>query len=133
MSGFTEICKSECDSQVGPDMLIEKLTDGVLQVDTPIGARYVQPSFLERTYLLWIFRNFHSLPQQVLSARQQQLIDRLCQEQTFVPVAVGGLDKPVIGRIENRSLNQTPTLPSRRPVASAKSPMPEQGREAASA
>jgi len=114
-------------------MWIEKLADGVLQVDTPIGARYVQPSFLERGYLLWIFRNFHSLPQQVLSPRQQQLIDRLCQEQIFVAVAVGGLDKPVIGRIENRSAVQPPVLPARRPVSSATSPLPERGREAASA
>jgi hypothetical protein len=47
-------------------MWIEKLADGVLQVETPIGARFIRPSFFERAYLLWMFRNFDSLPQQVL-------------------------------------------------------------------
>jgi len=114
-------------------MWIEKLADGVLQVDTPIGARYVQPSFLERGYLLWIFRNFQSLPQQVLNPRQQQLIDRLCQEQAFVSITVGGLDKPVIGRIENRSSVHSQVLPARRPISSTASALPEREREAASA
>jgi hypothetical protein len=115
-------------------MLIEKLADGVLQVETPIGARFIRPNFLERVYLLWIFRNFDSLPQQVLGERQQRLIDRLCSEQEFVPMAlVGGFDKPILGRIEKRLPVQPEVLPMRRPVAAAKSPMPERGREAASA
>ena len=50
-------------------MWIEKLADGVLQVETPIGARFIRPSFFERAYLLWMFRNFDSLPQ-IRSERQ---------------------------------------------------------------
>jgi hypothetical protein len=43
-------------------MWIERLLDGVLRVLTPLGPRYLSPSFLERVYLLWTFRNFTSLP-----------------------------------------------------------------------
>lgn len=115
-------------------MWIEKLADGVLQVETPIGARFIRPNFLERAYLLWMFRNFDSLPQQVLGAREQRLIDRLCSEQAFVPMAMaGGFEKPILGRIERRLPVQAELLPMRRPVVTATSSLPERGREAASA
>lgn len=118
--------------QAGQVMWIEKLADGVLRVDTAIGPRYIRPSFLERAYLLWTFRNFDSLPQQVLNQRQRQLIDRLCQEQVFVPMAaIGGFEQPVIGTIENRTPTEEPT--TRKPMSAAPSPMPERSREAASA
>ena len=42
-------------SRVGQLMWIEKLADGVLQVDTPIGPRFIQPNFLQRALLLWTF------------------------------------------------------------------------------
>ena len=45
-------------------MWIERLLYGVLRVLTPLGPRYLGPSFLERAYLLWTFRNFTSLPWQ---------------------------------------------------------------------
>jgi hypothetical protein len=54
-------------------MLIEKLAAGVVQVQTPIGPRYVMPSFLQRVYLLWMFRHFAILPHAVLNRRQQRL------------------------------------------------------------
>ena len=54
-------------------MLIEKLAgllgDKVVQVRTPIGPRYIMPSFLQRVYLLWMFRNFPILPHAVLNRR----------------------------------------------------------------
>ena len=78
-------------------MWIEKLTDGVLELDTPIGPRYVQPNFVQRAYLIWTFRNFFSLPQQVLRPWERQLIDRLLSENKFVSVpAVGSHHHPVI-------------------------------------
>ena len=55
-------------------MLIEKLAAGVVQVKTPIGPRYVMPSFSQRLYLVWMFRNFPILPHAVLSGRQQRMI-----------------------------------------------------------
>lgn len=101
-------------------MLIEKLTAGVVQVQTPIGPRYVMPSFLQRVYLIWIFRNFPILPHAVLNRRQQRLIDRMCSEQRFASMAYadGMNEAPVIGTIEHRPPMGTAQFPSRRPVAS---------------
>jgi hypothetical protein len=101
-------------------MLIDKLAAGVVQVQTPIGPRYVMPSFFQRVYLLWMFRNFPILPHAVLSNRQQRMIDRMCSEQRFASFAYAdGMDEaPVIGRIEDRPPMTAEELPPRRPVAS---------------
>ena len=101
-------------------MWIEKLADGVVQVQTPIGPRYLMPSFLQRLYFLWMFRNFPILPHAVLSNGQKRMIDRLCSEQRFVSMAYAdGLDDaPVIGTVERRSANGPEPLPPRRPAAS---------------
>jgi hypothetical protein len=114
-------------------MWIEKLTNGILELDTAIGPRYVQPNFAQRAYLLWTFRNFFSLPQQVLRPWQLRLIDRLLSENRFVTVSVvGSHDRPVIGRIERRVQTQSEPLPFRKPVSAAQSAT-EPNREAASA
>jgi hypothetical protein len=119
--------------QAGKCMWIEKLASGVLQVDTPIGPRYVQPNFAQRAYLMWIFRNFPSLPQQVLHPRERQLIDRLWSENKFVPMpAMGTPNQPVIGRIERRMPSPPEGQAIRKP-SSNPSAVQEQGREAASA
>jgi hypothetical protein len=111
-------------------MWMEKLIDGVLELDTPIGPRYLQPNFLQRAYLLWTFRNFFSLPQQVLRPSEVHLVDRLCSENRFVSMpAVGGPDKPVIGRVERRTPAQAEVLPLRKPMTGA-NPVPEQSQEA---
>jgi hypothetical protein len=101
-------------------MLIEKLTAGVVQVQTPIGPRYVMPSFLQRVYLLWMFRNFPILPHAVLSNRQQRMIDRMCSEQRFASMAYadGMNEAPVLGTIERRPPVSEDRLPMRRPPAS---------------
>jgi hypothetical protein len=85
-------------------MLIDKLAAGVVQVQTPLGPRYVMPSFLQRVYFLWMFRNFPILPHAVLSRRQQRMIDRMCSEQRFESMAyVDHMEEaPVIGTIEHR-------------------------------
>lgn len=100
-------------------MLIDKLAAGVVQVQTPLGPRYVVPSFSQRVYLLWMFRNFPILPHAVLSRRQQRMIDRMCSEQRFASIAyVDHMDEaPVIGIIEHRPPMPS-QLPPRRPVAS---------------
>ena len=100
-------------------MFIEKLAAGVLQIQTPIGPRYVSPSFLQRVYLLWMFRNFPILPHAVLSKRQQRMIDRMCSQQNFawMPYADGTYEAPIMGTIERR-----PPVPAdqppRRPASS---------------
>lgn len=101
-------------------MLIDKLAEGVVQVQTPIGPRYVMPTFVQRMYMLWMFRNFPILPHAVLSRRQQRMIDRLCSEQRFASIAYAdGMDEaPVIGTIEQRPPIATAQLPPRRPPVS---------------
>ena len=100
-------------------MFIEKLAAGVVQVQTPIGPRYVMPSFLQRVYLLWMFRNFPILPHAVLNGRQQRMIARMCSEQRFASMAYAdGMDEaPVIGTVEHRPPVGAEQLPPRRPVA----------------
>jgi len=104
-------------------MWIDKLSDGVVQVQTPIGPRYVMPSFSQRIYFLWMFRHFPILPHAVLSTWQQRLIDRLCSEQRFVSMAYadGMEDAPVIGTVERRPAKEPESLPPRRPVVSESS------------
>jgi hypothetical protein len=101
-------------------MWIEKLADGVVQVQTPIGPRYLMPSLLQRLYFLWMFRHFPILPHAVLSTGQQRMIDRLCSEQRFVSMAYadGMDDAPVIGTVERRLKIGPDSSPPRRPVAS---------------
>jgi hypothetical protein len=101
-------------------MWIDKLADGVVQVQTPIGPRYVMPSFLQRAYFLWMFRHFPILPHAVLTSWQKRLIDRLCSEQRFVSMAYAdGLDDaPVIGTVERRLAVGQEQLPPRRQPAS---------------
>ena len=99
-------------------MLIEKLAAGVVKVQTPIGPRYVMPSFSQRVYLLWMFRNFPILPHAVLNQRQQRMIDRMCSEQRFASMAYAdGMDEaPVIGTVEHRPPIGADRLPPRRPA-----------------
>ena len=128
-------------------MWIEKLTDGVLELDTPIGPRYVEPNFAQRAYLIWTFRNFFSLPQQVLRPWEVRLVDRLLNENRFVSMsAIDVHRRPIIGRIERRAPAQAEVLPIRKPAARESSLQPvdhgmsashsavaEQSQEAASA
>ncbi|HUK24593.1 MAG TPA: hypothetical protein VLV49_08435 [Terriglobales bacterium] len=99
-------------------MLIEKLSGGVLRVLTPLGPRYIQPTFAQRVYLLWVFRHFEILPLQVLSRRQQKLVDELCAGQHFVSFP-GMDDAPVLGTVERRPPVEVEELPPRRPNARA--------------
>jgi hypothetical protein len=62
-------------------MWLEKVRNGFVQVLNESGLHYVRPSQFERFRLLWIFRNFSILPQQVLSLRQQRFVSDLCSEE----------------------------------------------------
>jgi hypothetical protein len=84
--------------------MLEKLYEGVLCILTPLGPRYIRPSFRDRVRLMWIFRHFHRLPQQVLRQREQRFIEGLCQSNQFVSgLRLNGLEEaPVIGTLEHR-------------------------------
>ena len=115
-------------------MWIEKLAHGVLELDTPIGPRYLQPNFFERALLTWTFRNFPSLPQEVLHASERRLVDRLWDENRFVSLsAVGANDRPIIGRVERRAVARVEVIAARKPVSSAERTLADNGREAISA
>jgi hypothetical protein len=115
-------------------MWIDKIIDGVLELDTPIGPHYVQPNFVQRAYLMWTFRNFFSLPQQVLLPWERHLIDRLWSNDRFVSVSVAGEpDRPIIGRVERRATAQAAGVTTRKPVVGSNPVGAEQSQEAASA
>jgi hypothetical protein len=97
-------------------MWMEKIRHGVLQISTDTGPRYVSPSFVERVQLLWMFRNFHILPQQVLSRHERQLIEMLCTEERLALGRNGHTHDElcVIGTVE-----RPVKLPPRKPSVSA--------------
>jgi hypothetical protein len=82
--------------------VIEKLRCGVLRLKTPLGVRYVQPTFRERLYLLWVFRHFSDLPTQVLTEKAQALVTNLfSQGRSSQPGAAAFFsDQPIIGTVE---------------------------------
>lgn len=105
-------------------MWMDKVSDGVLRVLTPLGPRYIKPSLLQRLYLVWIFRHFDRLPQQVLSTRQQRLVDELYMSQHFVSLwrTNGAGEVPVIGTVERRPVVLVEEAPARRPMMRAAEP-----------
>ena len=103
-------------------MWMEKLSYGVLRVLTPLGPRYLNPSFLQRLYLLWIFRNFETLPVKVLSQGQQRRIENMCARYGFVSVLERGvMDTPLLGTLEQRP-PVAPARASEQSVSDAVSP-----------
>lgn len=112
-------------------MWIEKLSAGVLRVLTPIGPRYVRPTTLQRIYLVWMFRHFSRLPEQVLTSRQQRLVEELCTSQEFVSLlqSNGVEEVPVIGTVERLEPMFVDEPRRRRPVrvADQHSPVTDQG------
>lgn len=71
----------------------------LLELRTDTGVVYVQPSRWQLIRLRWIFRNFHVLPPQVLSRRDQRLIAKLAQSAVVTPV-LPVADRDVFGVIE---------------------------------
>jgi hypothetical protein len=99
-------------------MWMDKLADGVVRIVTPIGPRYIELTFWQRVYFLWIFRYFDKLPQQVLSVRQQRLVDSLCVDQRFITLRATVDPARLIGTLERIALKQVEEAPQKRPVAS---------------
>jgi hypothetical protein len=98
-------------------MWLDKLFSGVLRVLTPLGPRYLRPSIFQRIYLLWVFRNFQTLPLKVLTSRQQRMIEAMCEQNRFVSMGIGVDDAPLIGTLEQRPpVPSGPVLP-RKPSA----------------
>jgi hypothetical protein len=92
-------------------MWLEKLTSGVLRILTPLGPRYLSPSFAQRLYLIWVFRHFETLPVKVLSPRQRRMIEFMCANNQFVSLDMAMYSAPVLGTLEQR-----PPLPVAAPA-----------------
>jgi hypothetical protein len=95
-------------------MWIDKLVAGVVRILTPIGPRYIQLTFNQRVYFLWIFRHFDKLPQQVLSERQQRFIDQLCVEHRFISLPSSMDEAPIIGTLERIPVMQVEDVSPKR-------------------
>lgn len=81
--------------------MLDKVRAGVLQLSMPNGSVCLQPALKERLLLLWIFRNFKILPEQVLGEREKKFIDRL--RNSDLPALPGNFGKDeglVIGTVD---------------------------------
>ncbi|MDR3753139.1 MAG: hypothetical protein P4K93_05310 [Terracidiphilus sp.] len=65
-------------------MLLNKLESGFLLFKTQQGLVAVEPTFWQRVYLLWTFRNFRQLSLPLLNPRQISLINSLFRENATV-------------------------------------------------
>ena len=81
-------------------MWMEKMRRGVLQVATDSGVRYVEPSLGERLQLLWTFRNFTVLSEEVLSTHERQLMSELCAEKRMRRINGARVPACIIGTVE---------------------------------
>ncbi len=84
-------------------MILNKLESGLLLFDTPQGYVAVEPSFRERVYLLWTFRNFRQLSLPLLNARQIALVRDLARKNAGAKLERYDALR-VIGVVENFAL-----------------------------
>ncbi len=97
-------------------MWMEKICHGVLQVSTDNGERIVTPSLAERIQLVWMFRNFQILPEEVLTRHERSLLDLLCSEDRMErPRRQATAPACIIGTVERHS----PVPPKRAPRPAA--------------
>ena len=68
----------------GSFVLLNKLESGFLLLQTEQGLVAVEPSFWQRVYLLWTFRNFRQLSLPLLNPRQTALINNLFRQHAAV-------------------------------------------------
>ena len=68
----------------GRFVLLNKLESGLLLFQTQQGLVAVEPSFWQRVYLLWTFRNFRQLSLPLLNPRQTALINDLFRQHAAV-------------------------------------------------
>ncbi len=83
----------------------------LVALDTGHGVIYAPASGWNRVYLMWTFRNFHSLPQNVLNPRQQHLIGSLYRE-AAEHSAHELYDADVIGTVEDFNPSRLSALPT---------------------
>ena len=87
---------------------VSKIEHGVVELRTDVGRLYVCPTLWQRLYLRWTFRNFHSLPQQILNRRQKRLIEGLSRNAILTP-AERVPASAIIGIVENMRVLALPS------------------------
>ncbi|HEV2116589.1 MAG TPA: TonB family protein [Terriglobales bacterium] len=87
---------------------VSKIEHGVVELRTDVGRLYVCPTLWQRLYLRWTFRNFHSLPQQILNRRQKRLIEGLSRNAILTP-ADRVPASAIIGIVENMRVLALPS------------------------
>jgi hypothetical protein len=110
---------ASCVGEGGRIVLLDKLESGFLRFETPQGLAAAEPTFWQRVYLLWTFRNFHQLSPLLLNPRQIALINNLFRQHTVMgPDEYEPLRE--IGIVENfvPSAMEIETTPSARTDAS---------------
>jgi hypothetical protein len=80
----------------------------LLELRTEAGVVYVCPSRLQRIRLRWAFRHFHVLPPQVLSRRDQRLIEKLSRSAVVTPT-LPVANNTVLGVVE-KMRSKSPAL-----------------------
>lgn len=88
---------------------VSKIENGVVELRTDVGRLYVCPTGWQSLYLRWTFRNFHSLPQQILNRRQKRLIERLSRTALLTP-ADPVPSSAIIGIVENMRVFGLPSI-----------------------
>jgi Gram-negative bacterial TonB protein C-terminal len=77
----------------------------LLELRSESGTLYVRPSKWQSLRLRWIFRHFQVLPQQVLSRRDQRLIEKLSRSAPVMPPPSG--ENTVLGVVETPRTRST--------------------------
>ncbi len=92
-------------SAVRNQLRIEEKGAELLELRTEAGVVYVCPSRLQRIRLRWAFRHFHVLPPQVLSRRDQRLIEKLSRSAVVTPTlpVANGTVLGVIEKIRSKA------------------------------
>src|ERR1700739_4061397 len=80
------------------DQLVDIEENGarILELHTDTGVVYAYPSLWQRIRLRWTFRHFQALPIEVLSRREQRLIEKLSRSAMVSP----HLEDKVFGVVE---------------------------------
>ena len=89
----------------------------LVALDTGDGVVYAPASGWDKIYLLWTFRNFRSLPQTVLSPRQQQFMGNLYRD--AAEYSDERDQAVVVGTVENFKPSSLAKLPAVKPHAAS--------------
>lgn len=109
--------------------MLDKVRSGVLQLSTPSGYVCVRPALRDRLQLLWIFRNFKILPEQVLAPREKRLIDRLRgSDLAALPGDYGRDEGLVIGTVDYEFMKKAPKSERKAPVLVPSAPVLHTGQ-----